>query len=45
MLTFGSGLQKEFQINHRFGLQGRRCYLIAPMEYTVVAGYFAEANL
>jgi len=45
MLTFGSVLQKEFKINHRFGLQGRHCYLIAPMEYTVVAGYFAEVNL
>jgi hypothetical protein len=33
MLTFGSGLQ------------GRHCYLVAPIEYTVVADYFAEVNL
>lgn len=45
MLTFGSGLQKEFKINHRFGLQGRHCSLIAPLEYTLVAYYFAEANV
>jgi hypothetical protein len=33
MLTFGSGLQ------------GRHCYLVAPIEYTVVADYFAGVNL
>jgi len=33
MLTFGSGLQ------------GRHCYLVAPIEYTMVANYFAEVNL
>ena len=33
MLTFGSGLQ------------GRHCYLVAPMEDTVVADYFAGVNL
>ena len=33
MLAFGSGLQ------------GRHCYSVAPMEYTVVADYFAEVNL
>jgi hypothetical protein len=45
MLTFGFGLQKEFKINHFCGLQGRHCYLVAPLEYTVVADYFAEVNL
>ncbi len=44
MLTFGSGLQKESKINHYCGLQGRHCYLVAPMECTLVADYFAEAN-
>lgn len=33
MLTFGSGLQ------------GCHRYLVAPMEYTVVADYFAGVNL
>jgi hypothetical protein len=33
VLTFGSGFQ------------GRHCYLVAPMEYTVVADYFAGVNL
>ena len=33
MLTFGSGLQ------------GRHGYLVAPIEYTVVADYFAGVNL
>ena len=33
MLTFGSGLQ------------GLYCYLVAPLEYTVVADYFAGVNL
>jgi len=33
MLTFGSGLQ------------GRHRYLVAPIEYTGVADYFAELNL
>jgi hypothetical protein len=45
MLTFGFGLQKEFKINYFCGLQGRHCYLVAPLEYTVVADYFAEVNL
>jgi hypothetical protein len=45
MLTFGSGLQKEFKINHFCGLQGLHCYLVAPLEYTVVADYFAGVNL
>lgn len=45
MLTFGSGLQKKIKINHFCGLQSRHCYLVAPIEYTVVADYFAEVNL
>jgi hypothetical protein len=44
MLTFGSGLQKKLKINYFCGLQGCHCYLVAPMEYTVLADYSAEAN-
>jgi len=44
MLAFGSGLQKESKINGYCGLQGRHCYLVAPMECTLVADYFAEVN-
>ena len=45
MLTLGSGLQKKFKTNHFCGLQGRHRYLVAPIEYTEVADYFAELNL
>jgi len=44
MLTFGSGLQKKCKINHFCGFQGCHCYLIAPMEFNVVADYFAGVN-
>ena len=44
MLTFGSKLQKKCKINHFCGFQGCHRYLIAPMEFNVVADYPAEAT-
>jgi hypothetical protein len=44
MLTLGYCLQKKLKINYFCGLQGCCCNLVAPIEYTVVADYSAEAN-